>query len=136
MEPRDFIKTVLKGWGREDWIQNNQLYCAKLMTLNPYKKCSWHFHWVKDETFFNHGNAPFLLSVVDSDLVKYWLTHQVDLDSAVDSACTVYTIHPNESFRIPPHTLHRFQGLGDRASFLETSTHHREEDVYRVRRGD
>ena len=40
-----------KGWGYELWIANNDLYCGKILHFNKGKKCSWHYHKIKQETF-------------------------------------------------------------------------------------
>ena len=45
------IKHVPKGWGYEKWITNNEKYCGKLLYFNKGKKCSWHYHEIKEETF-------------------------------------------------------------------------------------
>ena len=37
-----------KGWGRELWIVNSELYCSKIMELTKDKKCSIHYHKIKD----------------------------------------------------------------------------------------
>ena len=46
------IKIVPKGWGYEKWIVNTEEYCGKLLHLIKGKKCSWHYHTLKDETFY------------------------------------------------------------------------------------
>lgn len=52
-----------KGWGYEDWIANNNLYCGKLLFFNKGKKCSIHYHKDKHETFFlQSGKMQILLS--------------------------------------------------------------------------
>ena len=43
---------VSKGWGYEDWIVNKEEYCGKLLFIKKGKKCSWHYHKNKDETFY------------------------------------------------------------------------------------
>jgi hypothetical protein len=40
-----------KGWGSEEWIYNSENYCGKFLKFQSNKKCSWHFHNIKDETF-------------------------------------------------------------------------------------
>ena len=49
------IKFVPKGWGYEKWIVNNEEYCGKLLFLAKGKKCSWHFHKLKDEVFYGQS---------------------------------------------------------------------------------
>ena len=46
------IKIVPKGWGHEKWICNTEEYCGKLLHIVKGKKCSWHYHKLKDETFY------------------------------------------------------------------------------------
>ena len=51
MEERVFVP---KGWGYEDWIVNKEEYCGKLLFFKKGKSCSWHYHNLKDETFYVH----------------------------------------------------------------------------------
>ena len=46
------IKFVSKGWGFEKWIVNKEEYCGKFLFFAKGKKCSWHFHKLKDEVFY------------------------------------------------------------------------------------
>ena len=46
------INFVPKGWGFEKWIVNCDEYCGKLLFFVKGKKCSWHFHKIKDEYFY------------------------------------------------------------------------------------
>ena len=46
------IEIHSKGWGYDKWIVNNDLYCCKVLFFERGKKCSWHYHKVKDETFY------------------------------------------------------------------------------------
>ena len=45
---------VPKGWGYEDWLVNKDEYCGKLLFIKKNKKFSWHYHKLKDETFYIH----------------------------------------------------------------------------------
>ena len=47
-------KFVPKGWGYEHWIVNKEDYCGKLLFFKKGKRCSWHYHKLKDETFHVH----------------------------------------------------------------------------------
>ena len=51
MQAGDPIKFVSKGWGYEKWIANSPSYCGKLLFIAKGKKCSWHYHKLKDEVF-------------------------------------------------------------------------------------
>jgi mannose-6-phosphate isomerase-like protein (cupin superfamily) len=46
------MKFVPKGWGFEKWIVNNEKYCGKLLYFVKGKRCSWHYHKIKDEVFY------------------------------------------------------------------------------------
>lgn len=42
------IKFVPKGWGFKKWIVNKEGYCDKFLYFVKGKKCSWHYHKLKD----------------------------------------------------------------------------------------
>ena len=63
------IKIVSKGWGFEKWIVNNEKYCGKLLYLIKGKKCSWHFHKIKEETFYIQS-GKILLKWSDEDEIE------------------------------------------------------------------
>ena len=46
------VQIVPKGWGREVWIANNDLYCGKILEIRRGKRCSLHFHKLKTESFY------------------------------------------------------------------------------------
>ena len=46
------IKFVPKGWGFEKWIANSEEYCGKLLYFVKDRRCSWHYHVLKDEVFY------------------------------------------------------------------------------------
>jgi mannose-6-phosphate isomerase-like protein (cupin superfamily) len=105
-----------KTWGEELWFANNEKYCGKLLTVRQNQWSSegrFHYHKIKDETFF----------VVRGDLI---------LDYVGDDN-TFYRIKIPElgSFRVPPGMKHRFTASSDRCEFIEVSTTHAEEDSYR-----
>lgn len=108
-----------KGWGEELWIINTNLYCGKKLILNKDKKCSVHFHKLKDETFY-----------VQSGLVKMDLYE----DGYPNNPKTLI-LKKGESVRIPPLLPHQFFGLED-SEIFEFSTQHFEEDSFRLAPGD
>ena len=61
------VKHVPKGWGYEKWIVNNERYCGKLLFFESGKKCSWHYHKVKHETFYLHSGKIYLYYGFDDD---------------------------------------------------------------------
>ena len=56
------IKFVPKGWGHEKWIVNNDEYCGKLLFFEEGKRCSWHYHKIKDETFYLQSGKLFCIT--------------------------------------------------------------------------
>ena len=62
------IKHVPKGWGHEKWIVNTKEYCGKLLFFNEGKRCSWHYHQLKDETFYLQSGLLSLYHGWDNDL--------------------------------------------------------------------
>lgn len=99
---------VPKVWGYEKWLENNEKYCCKLLSLNKGYQCSLHYHKDKDETF-----------LVTSGHVRLELGDEV------------MHLRPGSFVRVPPGTHHRFAGIED-SVIIEVSTHHKEEDSYRI----
>jgi len=46
------IRIVPKGWGREVWLVNDELYCGKILEIVKGKRCSLHFHKLKNRVVF------------------------------------------------------------------------------------
>lgn len=108
-----------KGWGYEKWIVNKEEYCGKLLFFKRGKKCSWHYHKVKDEVFYlQSGNL----------LVKF--STEDDLQRAEE-----ILLFPGDSFHIPIGLRHQMIALQD-SELFEFSTQHFEEDSYRIEKGD
>ena len=60
-------KFVHKGWGYEKWIANSPEYCGKLLFIKKNHRCSWHYHTLKDETFYlQSGKIQLSYSPVSS----------------------------------------------------------------------
>jgi mannose-6-phosphate isomerase-like protein (cupin superfamily) len=106
---------VLKDWGYERWIENNDKYCMKLLHCEDGKwssKGKFHYHEIKDETFF----------IVSGEL---------KLEVEVDDNIRTFVLTQGDSFRVKPGTRHRFMCIGDDCDFIEASTTHSDEDSYR-----
>ena len=57
---------VPKGWGEELIIENNEMYCGKLLIFKEGCKFSMHYHLIKDETWYvNEGE--FLYRWIDTE---------------------------------------------------------------------
>ena len=113
------IKIVSKGWGFEKWIVNNEKYCGKLLYLIKGKKCSWHFHKIKEETFYIQS-GKILLKWSDED----------EIEKAKE-----VTLGPGDSWHVHIGQRHQMYALEDTELF-EFSTQHFDEDSYRIIKGD
>ena len=113
------IKFVPKGWGFEKWIHNSNLYCGKLLYFVKHKKCSWHFHKIKDEVFY-----------VQSGKIKVFYG---DGDSILDSNETI--LEKGDNFHVYRGLRHQMLALEDTELF-EFSTQHFDSDSHRIQKGD
>jgi quercetin dioxygenase-like cupin family protein len=110
---------VQKGWGWERWIVNKKEYCGKLLYFERGKSCSWHYHRVKDETFYLQS-GQLLIKYSDGD----------DLENAKQ-----VILNPGENFYIYTGLRHQIIALKD-SELFEFSTQHFDEDSYRIVKGD
>lgn len=108
-----------KGWGYEYWIANTDLYCGKLLYFNKGKKCSWHYHEIKDETFFIQEGLFIVLTSENDD---------------IESATRRY-MKPGDSLHVTPGLRHQMIALED-SILYEFSTQHFDDDSYRIIKGD
>tara|TARA_Y100001963_G_scaffold139391_1_gene205176 strand:+ start:1896 stop:2252 length:357 start_codon:yes stop_codon:yes gene_type:complete len=113
------IKIVPKGWGYEKWIVNTEEYCGKLLHFIKGKKCSWHYHKLKDETFYLQ-EGKLLLRYSEKD----------DIEKA-----TELVLERGDKFHIYRGLRHQMFAMEDTDMF-EFSTQHFDEDSYRVIKGD
>ena len=103
------IKIVPKVWGKEEWLVNNELYCAKFLYVSANSCCSLHFHRDKDEEFYMISGSV-LLEKNDNKI----------------------TMNNDDSVRIKPFDFHRFIGINKKSKILEVSTHHEDDDSDRL----
>jgi quercetin dioxygenase-like cupin family protein len=113
------IEFVSKGWGFEKWICNSEEYCGKLLYFVKGKKCSFHYHKLKDETFYIQSGKI---------LLKY--TEEDDIANALEVILT-----PGDKFHIYRGLRHQMTALEDTELF-EFSTQHFDEDSIRLIHGD
>ena len=113
------IKYVSKGWGHERWIVNSEEYCGKLLFFEKGKKCSWHYHKLKDEVFYLQSG---------SILVRY--SEDDDWDNA-----ELIILSKGQNFHIYRGLRHQVEALEDSEVF-EFSTQHFDSDSHRLISGD
>lgn len=112
------LKNVPKGWGKELWIVNNNKYCGKILEFKAGSKFSMHFHVKKEETFY----------VLNGKLNLYYF----DL---TNGELKNMELIPGDIIDIPQFNPHRLEALED-STIIEFSTHHEDEDSYRIGKGD
>ena len=109
---------VSKGWGKELIIENNELYCGKLLIFKKGCKFSMHYHLLKDETWYvNKGK--FIYRWIDTETAD---VNEVQLN-------------PGDVVRQRVGQPHQLEALTEGVVF-EISTQHFDEDSYRVWKGD
>jgi quercetin dioxygenase-like cupin family protein len=108
-----------KGWGYEKWIVNKPEYCGKLLYFNKGKKCSWHFHKIKDEVFYLQS-GKMLVKFSDED----------NLENANE-----LVLNAGDSFHVYTGLKHQMIAIED-CELFEFSTQHFEDDSYRIVKGD
>ncbi len=113
------MKKVSKGWGYELWIVNKEEYCGKLLFFNAGKRCSWHYHKLKDETFYVQSGQLVLKYSEDND---------------IDNADYII-MKPGDRFHVYKGLRHQIRAITD-VELFEFSTQHFDEDSYRVYKGD
>lgn len=100
--------TRVKTWGREEWLVNRELYCAKRLYVTAGFQCSLHRHRIKDETFVVETGSGFI-RLGDNYVAE---------------------VKPGDVIHVPPLMWHLFGSkLG--MQLLEVSTHHDDADVER-----
>lgn len=113
------IKFVPKGWGFEKWIVNNEEYCGKLLYIAKGKQCSWHYHILKDETFYIQSGKLLLKYSDQDDIIS---SNEVILENG-------------DNFHVYRGLRHQMYALEDTEIF-EFSTQHFDSDSIRVINGD
>lgn len=109
-------KIVKKAWGSEEWVENNDLYCGKILIVHRKMWSSdkkFHYHLIKDKTFY----------VLEGELLLH-VKKGTNIKPIV--------LKEGESYRIKPKVKHRFTSLSEPyCKFMEVSTQHLDEDSIR-----
>jgi mannose-6-phosphate isomerase-like protein (cupin superfamily) len=113
------IEIIDKGWGYEEVLVNSPLYCAKILHMNKDRQLSWHYHNIKDETFY-----------VENGSVELYYGWSDDITQAEK-----IILNHGDTFNVPPGLRHRLFGI-ENSRVFEFSTQHFDEDSIRVIKGD
>ena len=117
--PFSKIKYVEKGWGNEKWIVNCPEYCGKILFFVKGKRCSWHYHLLKDETFYLQSGRIHLFYGQTDDLKESYTK----------------ILEPGDKFHVPRKMRHQMYAL-ENSELFEFSTQHFDEESHRIFRGD
>jgi len=109
---------VPKGWGEELIIENNEMYCGKLLIFKKGCKFSMHYHLIKDETWY----------VNEGEFIYRWI--DTELAETIEQKLKV-----GDVVRQRVGQPHQLIALTDGVVF-EVSSQHFDEDSYRVVKGD
>tara|TARA_Y100001973_G_C5174938_1_gene321296 strand:+ start:64 stop:441 length:378 start_codon:yes stop_codon:yes gene_type:complete len=109
---------VPKGWGEELIIENNEMYCGKLLIFKKGCRFSMHYHLIKDETWYV-DKGEFLYRWIDTETAE-----TIEQKLKVGDVVRQRVGQP-----------HQLIALTDGVVF-EVSTQHFDEDSYRVVKGD
>jgi len=113
------MKHVEKGWGWEKWIINKKEYCGKLLFFAKGKRCSWHYHKIKDEVFYLQSGKM---------IVRF--SYEDDPENAIETILEI-----GQNFYIPTGLRHQMIALED-SELFEFSTEHFDTDSNRIVKGD
>ena len=89
------------------------------MFIKKNHRCSWHYHILKDETFY-----------LQSGKIELFYSAENDRDQAKK-----LILEPGESFHCCRNTRHQMLALED-SELFEFSTEHFDEDSHRLIPGD
>jgi len=113
------VKIVPKGWGREVWIVNGDLYCGKILEIQKGKRCSLHFHKIKNESFY-----------LRTGRLKVRVKESPEAEAVEE-----FELVAGECMDVPQGLVHQMEALED-AELFEFSTQHFDSDSHRLVRGD
>ena len=109
---------VPKGWGNELIIENNEMYCGKLLRFKGGCKFSMHYHMNKDECWY----------VEDGEFIYRWIDTEIAEMNEVE-------LKVGDVVRQRPGQPHQLEAIID-GTIFEVSTHHEDSDSYRVMKGN
>jgi len=113
------VHIVPKGWGREVWIANGELYCGKILEIAKGKRLSLHYHKIKTESFYLRVGR-LVVRIKESPEAE---------------TIEEFVLEAGQCMDIPIGLVHQMEALED-AELYEFSTQHFDSDSHRLVRGD
>ena len=118
MRARPPIHVEPKGWGREVWIANSPFYCGKILEIKKGKKCSFHFHKLKTESFYLRAGR------LKIRVKEFQNSQEVE----------EFELEPGECVDVPVGLVHQMEAVED-SELFEFSTQHFDTDSHRIEIG-
>lgn len=109
---------VLKPWGYELIIHNDENYCGKILFIRAGSCISLQYHKLKTETFFLQSGA---LLCKFSDPKTFLSPEQIE----------IVQMKPGDVKEIPVGYIHQVFAMED-STIIEFSTQHFDDDTYRL----
>lgn len=110
----DNEKYLLKPWGSETLIEQNDQYVVKKLHMNKGCKCSLQYHILKKETIY----------VLSGQLKLHLGERLIDRNGDYIDGYTMLEpkiMNPGDTITIEPMRIHRMEGI-EASDYLETST--------------
>jgi len=132
---------IPKNWGGEKVIDNRAEYCCKMLNVVRGKRLSIHFHLDKMETFYLLSGKVIIKFFDDykrmEEIIEKqgWDTKNVEHKNLIAEQMETLILEPDSTFFCPPGRVHQLIGVYD-SKVIEVSTHHKDEDSYRIVKGD
>tara|TARA_Y100000310_G_scaffold140279_1_gene139639 strand:+ start:4829 stop:5128 length:300 start_codon:yes stop_codon:yes gene_type:complete len=98
---------------------NKPEYCGKPLFFEKGKKCSWHYHRLKDEVFYLQSGKL---------LVKYGTTDDIEEAEEI-------ILEPGQNFHVFTGLRHQMLALED-SELFEFLIQHFDSDSHRITKGD
>jgi len=111
-------KTIMKRWGHELFIANDQ-YCGKILEFKSSSCCSMHYHVKKKETLY----------ILEGEC-------EIEIIDPKNADREIFKMKMGDVLHIPIGLCHQVRTSTIGCKILEISTHHDDEDSFRVEKGD
>lgn len=109
---------VEKGWGSEEVLFNNEELCGKILRFKKGAKFSMHSHKLKREAFWVMSGKLKVTGIRTLSARQYCIF-----------------LKTGDVLEVPRGAFHQIEAQ-EESALVEFSTHHDDEDSYRVLPGD
>lgn len=139
--PPGSVELIVKNWGTERWFVNTEKYCGKELFVAKGRCFSYHYHRVKEETFFIKSGCceliiskPFKFDILkaspnDAKLNYTYLPAKYQVIPRHNTES--FLLKAYDKFHILPYRAHLVRAVED-TYIIEFSTSHYDEDSIRI----